>query len=118
MINFFSKFQFRFLKDRSTEDAVAATHIFINDALDDDCLAATLFLDIKKACDTLNHKILFKKLENTGIRGVPLKLIKSYFHNQRFVVDIDCEYSSETSNNNIGLPQGSILGPLLFLIYM
>ena len=58
--------------NRSTEDAVAATHIFINDALDDDCLAATLFFDIKKAFDTLNHQLLFKKLKNTGIRGVPL----------------------------------------------
>ena len=62
-IKFFSKFQFGFLKDRSTEEAVAATHIFINDALDDDCLAATLFFDIKKAFDTLNHEILFKNLK-------------------------------------------------------
>ena len=65
-----------------------------------------MFFDIKKAFDTLNHEILFKKLENTGIRGVPLKLIKSYLNNRRFVVDIDGEYSSETSNNNIGVPQG------------
>ena len=62
-IIFFSKFQFGFLKERSTEDAVAATHIFINDALDDDCLAATLFFDIKKAFDTLNHEILFKNMK-------------------------------------------------------
>ena len=57
------------------------------------------------------------KLENTGRRGVPLKLIKSYLHNRRFVVDIDGEYSSETTNNNIGVPQ-LFLGPLLFLTYI
>ena len=105
-INFFSKFQFGFLKDRSTKDAVAATHIFINDALDDNYLAAALFFDIKEAFDTLNHEILFKNFENTGIRGAPLKLIKSYLHNRRFVVDIDGEYLSATSNNSIGAPQG------------
>ena len=66
-INFFSKFQFGFLKDK-IDRRCRRRNIFINDALDDDCLAATLFFDIKKVFDTLNHEILFKKLENMGIR--------------------------------------------------
>ena len=79
--------------------------------------AISFFLDLKKAFDTIEHDILLKKIENTGIRGPALTWITSYLNGrqQRVIVNGAC-----SSWNSIvcGVPQGSILGPLLFLIYI
>ena len=77
-INFFTKYQFGFRANRSTEHAIAALLLEIDDCLDDDFHVATVFYDIKKAFDTLNHEILLDKMINSGIRGKALQIIKSY----------------------------------------
>jgi hypothetical protein len=76
-----------------------------------------VFIDVAKAFDTIDYGILFKKLENIGIRGIALKWFRSYFQNRKQQVICNGAFSS-LRLINYGVPQGSILGPLLFLIYI
>ena len=76
-----------------------------------------LFIDFKKAFDTVDHHILISKLEHLGIRGTPLALIKSYLANRTQYVVFNGKESSQ-HGITVGVPQGSILGPLFFLIYI
>ena len=76
-----------------------------------------IFIDLSKAFDCINHKILFAKLEHIGIRDTALKLIMSYMRNRKQLVDVNGS-KSDYLEISIGVPQGSILGPLLFLIYV
>ena len=75
-----------------------------------------LYLDLSKAFDTVYHKILLSKLEHYGIRGPPLKWFHSYLKN-RTQYTLANGTKSDVRNINYGVPQGSILGPLLFLLY-
>ena len=76
-----------------------------------------IFIDLEKAFDTVNHSILCEKLNYYGLRGNVNNLIQSYLSNRKQFVSID-GVNSNTLNVNCGVPQGSSLGPLLFLIYI
>ena len=76
-----------------------------------------LFLNFSKALDTVDHKILLEKLQKYGIRGVPLQWFTSYLTNCQQYVRID-NTDSEMLRTTCGVPQGSTLGPLLFLFYI
>ena len=77
----------------------------------------SVFLDIKKAFDTIDHSILLQKLEYYRIREEELKFFRSYLHNRRQCCIVNSHQSS-FQTVLCGVPQGSILGPLLFIIYM
>ena len=76
-----------------------------------------IFIDLKKAFDTVNHGILLRKLELYGIRGVPLLWFTSYLKNREQSVSV-AGHQSSNRTMNVEIPQGSILGPILFLLYI
>ena len=80
-------------------------------------VAMAIFVDLKKAFDTVNHKILLEKLNYMGIRGNILAWIENYLHN-RYQKTICNSTLSELGRIKCGVPQGSILGPLFFLVYI
>ena len=83
------------------------------------CYAVHIFLDLSKACDPLDldHNILLHKLSCYGIKNSALDLFKSYLSNRKQYVDF-LNNRSTYARLNVGVPQGSILGPLLFIIYV
>ena len=89
----------------------------VSKAIDTGKIVIGLFLDIKKAFDTVDHDILINKLEYYGIRGNVLNWLKSYLENRKQYVHYS-GYDSDKKTVTHGVPQGSILGPLLFILYI
>ena len=89
----------------------------IQNKLDQGEYAAGVFVDLKKAFDTVDHDILINKLEYYGARGVTKEWFCSYLKNRKQFVPID-GFVCNTKNSSTGVPQGSVLEPLLFLIYI
>ena len=109
--------QFGFRQQYSTSHALINITENIRKALDDGNIGCGVFVDLQKAFDTVDHKILLAKLNHYGIRGVSNDWFKSYLSNRHQYVSIN-GYESGLAAINCGVPQGSVLGPLLFLLYI
>ena len=115
--NILSPNQFGFQQGKSTTNAIVTFTEYIYNSLNKGNHDISLFIDLKKAFDTINHNILLQKLHHYGFRGIALQWLKSYLENRIQCVKIGNSLSNQTEIN-IGVPQGSILGPLLFLLYI
>jgi hypothetical protein len=115
--------QFGFKKGVSTEDAIFKLTNEILNALNNKTMAGSIFCALKKAFDSVNHDILVSKLPYYGISGKSKLLLESYLQNRYQRVQISNSYCnsntvSKWTKIKCGVPKGSILGPLLFLVYI
>ena len=115
--NFFYEYQFGFRKNHSTSHATSLLIENIAETFEKKEHVLGVFLDLSKAFDTIDHKILLSKLWHCGIRGVAHDWFCSYLSNRKQLVEIN-NICSNTKSIKYGVPQGSILGPLLFSIYV
>ena len=109
--------QFGFRKKHSTSLALSLLVSKITESFEENKITLGVFLDFSKAFDTVDHTILLQKLECYGVRGLALTWMKSYLTNrQQFV----CVNGASSAYEEVvcGVPQGSVLGPLLFLLYI
>lgn len=113
----FSLNQFGFIEGKSTEDALLKFFTDIFYGLNSSSAVAGIFVDITKAFDSVDHNIMLKKLEDVGIRGLSLQWFKSYLFDRMQCVRVNGQLSSCVTVK-CGVPQGSVLGPIMFLLYI
>ena len=116
--NIIYDYQFGFRQGHSTIHAVQTARSSVITSLNSSYHSMGIFIDFSKAFDTIQHSILLKKLDHYGIRGVALDLIKDYLTNRKQYIFWDNNCSSSLMDITTGVPQGSVLGPLFFVIYV
>ena len=109
--------QFGFCKNHSTSHTLISMTETIKKTIDNGHFGCGIFIDLKEAFDTVNHSILLKKLDHYGVRGIPLQWFHSYLAKRQQYVSINgCASDKLVITHRV--PQGSVLGPLLFLIFI
>ena len=111
------KNKFGFQKIHSTEHAIIQLVDQINNSFEKNHFTLRVFIDLSKAFDTIDHEILISKLEKNGVQGNNLQWFRSYLSNWKQFIRYD-NLSTALNSTTSGVPQGSILGTLLFLIYV
>ena len=109
--------QYGFRPKHSTEHAALELIDRITNKMDTNEIHLNIFLDLSKAFDTIDHSILLNKLKYYGLKGPTLNLFQSYLSNRKQYTEIE-DTTSTILPIQVGVPQGSILGPILFIIYV
>lgn len=115
--NIINEQQYGFQRGRSTTTLLCKFTDFINSKLNSNKVVLALFIDYSKAFDTINHKTLLNELERNGIRGKLHKWFKNYLRDRQIQVKLENKLS-DAMEVNYGVPQGSILGPTMYTIYV
>ena len=110
-------FQSGFRSNHSTDTCLSYLHDKILTGFDKGLMTGMIAIDLQKAFDTIDHNILIRKMKIIGFSNNTIKWFQSYLSDRIFYVSVD-NYLSDPGKINCGVPQGSILGPLLFLIYI
>ena len=115
--NILSDSQFGFRSGLTTTDAISNLVEYLYETLNERLTALNVFIDFTRAFDTIDRGILIRKLEAYGIRGIALEFVSDYFRNRMQFVQIN-NSSSSYKTTKLGIGQGTILGPLFFIIYI
>jgi len=115
--NLIDKRQYGYRENHSTELAITTIYDELLRDLDNKLITCSLFLDLSKAFDCCDHEILLDKLYHYGIRGVSHKLFSNFLHNRMQCTKIGA-FKSSYKRISCGVPQGSVISPFLFLIYI
>jgi hypothetical protein len=114
--NFLPERQFAYRANYSTETSLMCLFDDLLRTADDGNATVLLFLDLSTAFDTIDHRVLLERLSGGGVRGIALKWFESYLYERTQSVTIGGELSEPVALEG-GVPQGSVLGPLLFLVF-
>ena len=115
--NILYKYQSGFRTNHSTDTCLSYLNDKILKGFDEGKITGMILIDLQKAFDTIDHKVLLGKLVYLGFSESAISWFKSYLLNRSFIVNVENDYS-DPGELNCGVPQGSILGPLLFLLYV
>ena len=116
--NILTPLQFGFRENSSTDLAITTFYDKLLNNINDVKVTCSIFLDLKKAFDSIDITILLKKLSHYGFRGPAFNLLQSYPTGRKICSKVGCSISKLCKIEHAGVPQGSVLGPLLFSLYV